>query len=492
MTKKMKSKIFALFLGLISTAAVSAQMLPSTAYFMDKNPLRHTMNPSFSPMEKITVSIPGMSLMKFGVGNNALTFKDVYQPKMVDGKNTTVLFLHPEWTDGRQQFLDQVKRGLNIGADVNVQLLSFGMRVRPNSFASFAINTRTDVQTYMPKAFFESVLDGELRGDNTVQKMDFSNLFVGVNAYTELAFGYAYDYNEKWSFGAKLKFLIGHAAIKTDFSDVGLTMSKDRWELSGDADLYVSAPGLNVSANEDGTIDDVEFESDGLSASSGKGFAVDFGATYKFSDNITLSASVLDLGGVKYRKNVHSFSKDGDFVFEGLEYDINDDKDFDEYFDQYGDMLSDMYHVNSKSSSFGYRTAPKILIGGEYGIWENKTTFGLLSKTRFDYSKVSEELMLSANFKPWRIFSMSLSYSLLDGHWSNLGAGMNLNLGAFNWFMVLDQVPLRYAKGESLSIPLRTSHMNFAMGFNIAVRDKADRRSGRKAETEVTAVQVVE
>lgn len=487
----MKSKIFALLFGLMSAAAACAQQMPSTAYFMDRNPLRHTLNPSFTPMEKINVSIPGLSLIKFGVGNNTLTFKDIYQPKMVDGKNTTVLFLHPEWTDGRQQFLDQVKRGLNVGADFNVQLLSFGMRVRPNSYASFAINTRSDVQTYMPKAFFKSVLEGELKGDNTVQKMDFSNLFVGANAYTELAFGYAYDYSEKWTFGAKLKLLLGHGAVKTDFSGVGLTMSKDRWELSGDADLFVSAPGLDVKANEDGTVDDIEFETDGMSAVSGKGFAADLGATYKFSDNITLSASVLDLGGVKYRKNVHSFSKDGDFVFDGLEYDINEDKDFDEYFDKYEDMLSDMYHVNSKSSSFGYRTAPKILIGGEYGVWDNKTTFGLLSKTRFDYSKVSEELMLSANFKPWRVFSMSLSYSLLDGYWSNIGAGMNLSLGAFNWFMVLDQIPLRFAKGESVSVPLRTSHVNFAMGFNIAVRAKEDRRSGRKAAAETT-VEVVE
>ena len=98
----------------------------------------------------------------------------------------------------------------------------------------------------------------------------------------------------------------------------------------------------------------------------------------------------------------------------------------------------------------------------EYYLVKDKISLGLLSKSTFINKKLVEEITTSANFFPADWFNASVSYSLMNGRFSNLGLGINTRVGPSNWFLVSDYIPLRYTPEF---IPYKTRSVNLKMGF---------------------------
>jgi hypothetical protein len=444
---------------------VSAQQI-NTLYFIKSNPLRHNLNPAFQPEYRFYVGFPGLTSIEVGAGNNSLTFSDIYRGQVVDGKKQTISFLHPEAENGIPDFLDAWRKNLWVNSNIDLGLITFGFKSNDLYF-TFDLSLKTDIQAVIPKAiptvFFEGVKD-----DDAVTSFNLSKLDLSASVYSELALGCSYEYDEAWNFGGRIKFLTGLANIKTDFQDLSLKISKEKWILEGNGFVSASIPGLVIETNEDASIDDMEFNDDldfiQYIKPSGYGLGFDLGATYNLLDNLQFSASVLDFGFIRWHKNINRVKKEGDFVFEGIKYDINNDTI--DYWEEYADMLEDMFVKDNNISAYTDFLTTKVLLGAEYGILDDKISFGLLSKSYITTKKIFEELTVSANFRPFNPLSATVSYSLLDGRWSNLGFGLNLNAGPVNLFFLADNIPLRFAKGDGILIPTETKKANFSFGLN--------------------------
>lgn len=461
---------------LVTVSSAFAQM-PSTLYFMDQNPLIHNFNPSFQPTDKMYIGMPGLSLVSVNAGNSKLAFEDIYVPRTIDGKNTTVLFLHPEAKNELRNVMNKISPRDRIFADYNVQLLNFGMRIKEKSYVSFSLANRMEMNTILPRELFKAALMSEENGSDSEYSFGLGKFSSTMNCYSELAFGYSYAFSDRFQVGAKLKYLIPHAGYRTDFKDIDLTVSKDEWRFTGEGEIDASMPGLEIYQDEAGKIDSVDFNDDvkasDFTKSKGAGVALDFGVTYSPIRSVKLSASVLDLGFVHYGKELHKVKKEGDFIYNGLKYGIDDihERDSADIWEPYQEMLDNMYVVD-ESEGYNSMLTAKALLGVEYSFYENKMSVGALSKTYFLRGCASEEIMLAYNYRPSRIVEATASYTVTNGMFSNIGLGVNLNLGPVNLFLAADQIPLRYAKGGGKTIPTRTRAANFAMGLNFLIRDK--------------------
>lgn len=484
--QRKKIVILTTLLTLLIGQQTTAQQA-NTMYFIKDNPLRHSLNPAFQPECRFYIGFPGLSSIDVSAGNNSLTFSDIYRGRVVDGEKETISFLHPDAEGGVDDFLKAYRKNLRIFTNVELSLLTFGFQVKQNYF-TFDLSTKTDVQVMIPKAiptvFFKGVEDKD-----GVTSFDLHNLKVSASAYTELALGYSYNMENEWVFGGKFKFLYGHANFNTDFRDVSLEISKEKWLLQGNASLSGAAPGLVFEGGEEDVFDGIDFDTDGLGfgdyvRSSGLGVGFDLGATYNLFENLQFSASLVDLGFIRWNKNVQRVYKNSDFEFDGILYDMNNDSI--DYWKEYEEMFEDMFMKDSDPKSYTTWLTAKVYIGAEYSVLNDKIGFGLLSKTYITGKKMFEELVFSTTFRPFRPFSAALSYSLLDGKWSNLGLGLNVNAGALNFFLNVDQIPLRYAKGDGLLIPTRTKMANVSLGINFVIgKRKKETRVYPTGETEI-------
>lgn len=470
-------KIISVVSTILATVSSAFAQMPSTLYFMDQNPLIHNFNPSFQPTDKMYIGMPGLSLVSVNAGNSKLAFEDIYVPRTIDGKNTTVLFLHPETTNELRNVMNKISPRDRIFADYNVQLLNFGMRIKEKSYVSFSFSNRMEMNTILPREMFKAALMSEENGSDTEYSFGLGKFSSTMNCYSELAFGYSYAFSDKFQMGGKIKYLIPHAGYRTDFKDMDLYISKDEWRFTGDGEIDASMPGLEIYQDEEGKIDSVDFNDDvkggDFAKSKGAGLALDFGVTYNPIKSVKLSASLLDLGFVHYSKELHKVKKSGDFIYNGLKYNIEDihERDSADLWEPYQEMLDNMYVVDESEGYTSMLTA-KALVGVEYSFFENKMSVGALSKTYFLRGCASEEIMLAYNYRPSRIVEATASYTVTNGMFSNIGLGVNLNLGPVNLFLAADQIPLRYAKGGGKTIPTRTRAANFAMGLNFLIRDK--------------------
>lgn len=477
-------KIISVVSAILATASTAFAQMSSTLYFMDQNPLIHNFNPSFQPTDKMYIGMPGLSLVSVNAGNSKLAFEDIYVPRTIDGKNTTVLFLHPEATNELRNVMNKISPRDRIFADYNIQLLNFGMRIKEKSYVSFSLSNRMEMNTILPKELFKAALMSEEYNSESQYSFGLGKFSSTMNCYSELAFGYSYAFSDKLQAGAKLKYLIPHAGYRTDFKDIDLYVSKDEWRFTGEGEVDASMPGLEIYQDEEGKIDSVDFNDDlkakDFTKSKGVGLALDFGVTYTPIKSVKLSASLLDLGFIHYSKELHKLKKTDDFIYNGLKYGIDDihERDSADLWEPYEEMLDNMYVVD-ESEGYNSMLTAKALLGVEYSFCENKMSVGALSKTYFLRGCASEEVMLAYNYRPNRIVSASASYTVTNGMFSNIGLGVNLNLGPVNFFLAADQIPLRYAKGDGKVIPTRTRAANFSTGINFMIRDKEREDKGR-------------
>lgn len=473
--KSMKnSKIIAILVMMLLPWVASAQ-LSNTLFFDKLNPRQHKVSPASQPVGKFYIGMPGVSTIAVSGGNSRFTFRDLVENKEVNGEQRTLLFMDKD-ADGMQNFLDKLKFKERVFAAYQVDLIDFGFRIKEKGYFTFGISNRMQTMMIIPHQIPAIVFEG--MANHEVYNFRVNKLSASSSVFSEVAAGYSHKINDKISIGGKFKFLLGHANVYTDFYDLDMTGTEDEWHFLGDASIHGSVPGLRFVPNEDHQFGEVEYDEDQPISTfvkpRGHGMAIDFGVNYQILPELKVSASILDLGFVRWKKDLLQVDVKGDFVYDGVQFDINDDTT--KYYKHYGEELENMYKINDNPDKYSSALATKLNVGAEYSLWEDRVGFGFLSTTYFFRRTAWEEFVLSTNFRPCRFVSLSLSYNMFDGEWNNLNAGMNLNLGPVNLYASLDHIPLKYAKIEDYKIPSNTRFMRANVGlaflFGTRKRDK--------------------
>ena len=445
--------IFILCLG---TLSVAAQQTLHSSYFLKRMPMRHKLNPALIN-DYGYFSIPMLGNVNIGVQSN-LSLKNFIYPTD-DGNLMT--FMHQDVS--ADDFLDKIKNYNSVEMNVDLSVLSFGF-FGFKGYNTFDISLRSHTGMYVPEDLFRFM---KLGMDNeNGSSYHLRNFTMKTDNYVELALGHAHQINDKLTIGAKLKFLAGIANAQAKINRMDITLSEDKWEIMANGQMDASVLGASLQTKENGEIDDFDFDID-KPALSGWGLGTDLGATYKLMDNLTLSAAVVDLGFIRWTKNLRGATRnDESFLFDGFdEIDINDDSSIDDQWDDIADQLEDMvrfYETDAPSArSTSLRTT--LNIGAEYSILNDKISFGLLSSTRFSKPKTWTEIVGSANFRPASWFNVAFT-GTLSNYGPNWGWVLNLCPRGFNFFIGTDHMVTRVTPQY---IPTKNATVNLNFGLNI-------------------------
>lgn len=445
--------IFILCLG---TLSVAAQQTLHSSYFLKRMPMRHKLNPALIN-DYGYFSIPMLGNVNIGVQSN-LSLKNFIYPTN-DGNLMT--FMHQDVS--ADDFLDKIKNYNSVEMNVDLSVLSFGF-FGFKGYNTFDISLRSHTGMYVPEDLFRFMKLG--MDDENGSSYHLRNFTMKTDNYVELALGHAHQINDKLTIGAKLKFLAGIANAQAKINRMDITLSEDKWEIMANGQMDASVLGASLKTKANGEIDDFDFDID-KPALSGWGLGTDLGATYKLMDNLTLSAAVVDLGFIRWTKNLRGATRnDESFLFDGFdEIDINDDSSIDDQWDDIADQLEDMvrfYETDAPSArSTSLRTT--LNIGAEYSILNDKISFGLLSSTRFSKPKTWTEIVGSANFRPASWFNVAFT-GTLSNYGPNWGWVLNLCPRGFNFFIGTDHMVTRVTPQY---IPTKNATVNLNFGLNI-------------------------
>lgn len=434
----------------------------NTLYFMTGVPQSYLMNPATRPGCMSFLGLPLVSPLQLNVENSAFSLEDVIFPM----GDSLITFLHP--AADKEDFLNLLSPVNYIDVNAATNLGSIGYR-RGDLYYTFDFTQRLYSRFSYNDDLFYLALNGNERGD----RFDFTNTNIETISYFEYAAGVSRILNPKLTIGSRVKLIFGSGNVSTSNKDLTLATDED-WTLNSNMDIRLSLPGLNIPIDENGefTLDDeVGFDNtistmDALRSSFGNpGLGVDFGVHYALTEDITLSASILDLAVIRWSANAYTLHQDASFVFSGFEYKPNDTSDM---MDNFADSLLSVFRFSVDTDPYYTMLPVKLFIGGTYKIID-QISIGILSRTEYFKNRFREQFTLSANFTPLKIFSATLSYSIMNNTYDNIGLGLSFRLGPFNLYLITDNLATSYVLEPSskMIIPDQAKAVNFRIGMNL-------------------------
>jgi len=482
MIRKFKYILLMLLAAIVyDSAAQNSQVL----YYMNL-PQRHFLNPALRPSNSLYIGLPALSGVNINVNNNFVNFSDVF----MNSGDSVISILHPEYNASK--FVAKIRDIDAIEPEAVVQLFGLGFNAGKDLYIFLDINERVAANIAIPGDLLRLAFEGNEQFVGN--KVDLSSLRGSAIYYREAGLGFSKNFGEHLRIGMKGKLLMGMAAASIDNRSLGITINND-YTHTFDADLMVniSAP-VTVYVNGQNTLDSISFDDSRFDNTSGiidylldfsnLGLGLDIGAEYSFSDKLKVSASVTDLGYIKWERDVSNLKAESKFDFSGLDLleVYNGNMTFDSLGQELLDSLKNSLYLTDTEIPFKTNLPFGITVGGSYNLTKNFSV-GLLSYTRFVGKQIREALTVSANVNVGNAFSTTVAYTAANGRYDNLGAGLAFRAGLFQIYILADRIPVTWntilTDNSSIPVPVSWNTIHARIGMNIAFGNKIKKKSDK-------------
>ncbi len=473
-------------------ASAAAQNLNS-AYFLEGYTYGHELNPARDFNRKGYVSIPVIGNTNIAFRGN-IGVKDIFYKNPNPNGSKLVSYLHPDISS--KEAMDAFHNRNKLLMDMRLEVLSFGFHAF-HGYNTFTLSARSNIGFNIPYELFDLTKNLSNRNYN------ISEFGATATAWAELGLGHSHQLNDAWRIGAKAKILVGAGYARLKMDNLRLDLSgENQWTANANATLEAGVKGFTWGDTEtkeykykkdaDGNpatyqqldLDNADVDGGGAN---GFGLAFDLGAEWDLGkqdlvEGLKLSASLLDLGFIRWKDVAIAQNRGEAFVFDGF----NDIKvkdgtgtKLDDQTDDIADRLSDLYSLQDGGTKSKARALGVTLnIAAEYALpTYDRLKFGFLSTSRIQGVYGWNEEKVSVTLSPCNFFEISGSAGVgtLGG---NLGWVINLHPSVCSIYIGSDHCIGKFSKQW---IPLR-SNFDFCMGINIPFGKTRDHRTEAKRE----------
>ncbi|WP_291968092.1 DUF5723 family protein [Maribacter sp.] len=466
-----------LIAGILLTLGLTAQN-KQILYDFNEIPQSLSINPGVEADFEWYAGVPLLSGISAYGGSNAISINDIFAN---DGVDINIKF--------RERALNVLTPKDELSTTIQLEYLNGGFRSNdPNIFYSFGGYVEFDNIGYWPQDYAYLLYDGN--ADQLGRRYDLGDLKVRGSLVNVFHFGINKKVDRSLTLGARGKLFSAIADYSSSTNNGHLRNvegQNNRIATNLNADLLLRTSGLRSlrNANND---DALSNEIIGRALFGGDlGLGVDVGFTYHLSERTTITGSLLDVGFIYHSGDAKSYSLNGNATVEGIEIDVlenfaNLDRDFwqelvdeieeivpfdtdtkgyisfrptklyasirNDFGEPVGNGSSENCDCTAGSSGGGQlRTKYRNSYGGQLYII-NRPRGPQLALTGFYTRRIGNALALKG------------TYTIDKFSKTNVGLGMNLQAGPFNFYAMADNL-LSYNNIAA------TNYASFQFGLNI-------------------------
>jgi hypothetical protein len=468
----MKNFLFIyLAFGLSVVVCQNKQLL----YNWEVTPQTLMLNPGSLVSSQFHAGMPLASQFHFNAGSSGVSVFDVFADDGVD-INTKITNIISELSSRDFFTINQQLDVLNFG------WLSKGME--PVYFSG-GMYQELDVIDYFPKDI--AILAWEGNRDYIGKAYDFNDVSARADLLTVYHFGVNKQVSKKLTAGVRLK-------LYSSLISVSSTRNKGAFKTSireGTANVYEhTVTDLDVEVKTSGFL-----SLDGLEQSQvnkkllgrallggNLGVGLDAGITYQFDNQLSLTASVLDLGAIFHINDTELYRAKGDYTLDGIELifpELVNGEPAIPYYDNLEDDIAREIPVDTLNTGYTQLRPTKInaalhydfgrFVGDKGGCncKNNGTKQKRVSQAGVQYYSIFRPrgLQFAGTLYYTRRFGNTLSikttYTLDSYSAKNVGAGMFLNIGGVNLFLAADNLlqMSNLAKANSVSLQVGLNYI---------------------------------
>ena len=428
----------ALILFALAAPSARSQEL-ETGYFLGGNPYAFRMNPAFQSERNIfSIALGGTGLEAW----SNLGISSLFYP----GDNG---FLYTFMNDrvSPAEFQRKIGRNNRLDLDARVNLLTLGFWA-DRRFYTIDLNVRGLNAVSAPSDLFAFLKEGSQGGNS----FDFSGTGIRAKEFVELAFGWSKNYNNVFNAGFRVKALVGAAEAEVLAESMRLSMASDRWEIQARSVLNASSPSLVYRREgEDLDVGSIEFGGSKIGPA-GYGAALDLGASWNVLPSLTLSAAVLDLGPMRWNREVQGVSPETSYTWAPSDQEGGSDDTWEAEMDEASAALSGIFRFKDHSGSGGrFEMLPfRVNLGAEYRMpFYERLSVGLLYQGRGGAAFSRHTGRFSLNWNPLSFLSMSTG-TTLSKMGQNFGFALNLHPAGINLLVGCDYIPFHTVNAAPL------------------------------------------
>lgn len=307
--------VYCMLLACISFSANAQQQL---AYSFGETPQTLMLNPGAETNFKYHYGIPVFSNVSFSAGIKGFDLSELF---LDDNQGFEIKF---------ERLLDRLEETDYINFNLRIDVLNGGYRYDDRTYLSFGFYEEVDFIAYIPKDIIELGYYGNQRFRD--RSFSFSQVVMKADVMGVLHAGISRKVNKRLNIGARVKIYSSSANVETNHNSGTFTTNEGTNNF-----LQHSLNNIDTEVRTSGLVDaDNQFleNTNGLLSRTflggNLGVGFDFGMTYHFTPQVEFTASILDFGFVRHSSNTRIYTAEGDYTFEGInfQYDPDNPRDY--------------------------------------------------------------------------------------------------------------------------------------------------------------------
>jgi len=454
-------KKYILFFILAITSSINAQQ--QLLFSFGEIPQNLMLNPGAETNFKSHYGIPVFSNLSFKAGFTGFTLADLF---LNDSRDFNLKF---------EEVLNKIDSDDYININTVVEVLSAGLRIDDKTYVSFGFYEELDLITYFPKDITELVYYGNEPFLN--RPFSISELVMKADMLGVLHAGMSRKVDEKLTIGGRLKIYSSSLNIETNNNSGTITATTNNTNIIrqtlDNLDAEIRTSGItdsNGDANE--SFNDV-FSNTLLGGNLGLGF--DVGLTYHFSPQLEFTGSIIDVGFIKYSKNIRNYTAKGNYILDGINFEYNSD-DPSDYWEQLEEDFNANVPTGDTENTYTSWRPMKINAALKYSFGEKRSKF-CYTKTHKQYYYNSIGFQIHTIMRPLKpqlsftsFYEKSFSkkihtkftHTINDYSAAIFGVATSLRVGKLNIFGVLDNI-------LAVTDVASANNISLNFGFNIVI-----------------------
>ena len=457
--------LFISLLLLVPTGMTIAQ--DNTLYLMPGIPQANQLNPALFKKCRIYVELPVISSVKVNIRNSGFGYHDAIYTGTGDQSDNYYLDLSN---------LNKKLRTINyFQTEHDIDLLGFGFGFKDWYF-TFGIANHSELLMSYP---YDIITFEDKRLQAAIDKsaaISLNHLGGEITFWNSIGVSAAKELKDGLKIGLRLKYLQGMANVNTRRSELSIKTTTNPDTLDIRMKLRINSsfpviPGYGANGfvnilNFDNSLNDIPGD---FIFNGNHGFAIDAGMVYDLDEITQLTASFTDLGFIRWKKNVSYFSAIRNYSFSGndlAQFKINSGQA--DLLRALQDSISGAFSTSGSARTY-FTLSPVKIFGGITRVLRPNLRAGAMVRIEVYNLQVMPSLSLSMNYTPVPSIAASLSYTLMNNKFNQIGAGLAFGNRGAQLYLVTDNIPIRFTKDihSSLIWPYNARMLSLRVGINL-------------------------
>lgn len=364
------------------------------------------------------------------------------------------------------KLINNIDKGFWNLTFVNADIL--GVRFKAKKwFWNASLRARSFSKLMIDKDMLELAWDGN--ASKLGEDIKLNHMGNHGTAYTEIGIGGARDFGDKWRLGAKVKLNLGVANVSNTKTDASLYFDPITYEARMDGKYTINTASI-PNIDDDQGWENLEIQ-DYLNPNfKNWGLGIDLGAEYKFDDRLSFSASIVDLGFIKWTDNTQNYNLEVDGVVQGVDAmsAILRGGDVDSVFNQWVDDLEEQGDYTVTNENYTTMTHGQFYLNGKYKLTQSANVYGRMNM--FLWKGLRTSFTLGVSQELGRFLQFTVNNTIQYNRLFNVGVGFVVKPGPFQIFLSADNILAGVwdvYDNIDAPIPRSMTNANFRFGINL-------------------------